>query len=198
MIVNMIDKIYNKKFVTHTRFVVLLMFLFIKIILFFPHHVYSSIKFPSDTSTIKCNLKMTSTCPEYIKTKWNRKNVGINLKEWFKSIRIDGKAEKYDVSGRHCKVIFVQEYRFFPEFLPGFLSPQTVILGKPAPQYKSLYTLSTKLYGPVWVDINNREEWVIDIHKNNQQMHAALAEGAVLRNGIYYGVLNNDQVKIGN
>ena len=198
MIENIIYNTYNKKFVTHTRFVVLLVILFIKIILFFPHHVHSSIKFPSATSTIKCNLKMTSTCPEYIKTKWNRKNVGLNLKEWFKSIRIEGKTEKYDIRGRHCKVIFVQDDRFFPEMLPDFIIPQTVILGKMAPQYKSLYTQSTKLYGPVWADINNREEWVINMHNNNQQMHAALAEGAILRNGIYYGVLNNDQVKIGN
>ena len=180
-----------------TKFCFIFSILFIKIILFLPFDVHSSINIPNEASTIKCNMKITSTCPDLKTTKWNSKNVGQNIKKWIKSVRFEGNVDKFDISSKHCKAIFVKQANFFAKESPDMFSAETVIIGKLMPQYKDVYGKSTKFSGPVWVDMNNRKEWNIFFHKNRRQMFAELANEAVLANGLYYGELDNDQAKIG-
>ena len=142
-------------------------------------------------------MKITSTCPDIKTTKWNSKNVGQQIKKWIKSVRFEGNVDKFDISSKHCKAIFVKQDNFFSKESPDMFSAETVIIGKLMPQYKDVYGKSTKFSGPVWVDMNNRKEWNIFFHKNRRQMFAELANEAVLANGLYYGELDNDQAKIG-
>ena len=180
-----------------TKFSFLFFIIFVKLITFLPIDVDSSINIPQPSSTIKCNMKITSTCPDLTVTKWNTKNVGRKIKKWIKSIKFEGNVEKFDVKSKNCKAIFVKDDNSFANESPDMFSSETVIIGKLMPQYKDVYEKSTKFSGPVWVDMNNRKEWNILFHKNKRKMLAELAETAILGNGIYYGELDNDQAKLG-
>ena len=185
------------RLISPIKFTFLFFILFLKIIIFLSYDVSSSINIPNDASTIKCNMKITSTCPDLKITKWNTKNVGQKIKKWIQSVRFDGNVEKFNIEGHHCKAIFVKQDTFFSKESPDMFSSETVIISKLMPQYKDVYDKSTKFEGPVWVDLNNRKEWNIFFHKNKREMFAELADKAVLGNGLYYGELDNDQAKLG-
>ena len=185
------------KHCTPKKFSFLFFIIFVKLITFLPIDVHTSINIPQLGSTIKCNMKITSTCPDLTVTKWNTKNVGRKMKKWIKSIKFEGNVEKFDVKSKNCKAIFVKEDNFFANESPDIFSPETIIIGKLMPQYKDMYEKSTKFSGPVWVDMNNRKEWNILFHKNKRKMLAELTDSAILGNGLYYGELDNDQAKIG-
>ena len=55
--------------------------------------------------------------------------------------------------------------------------------------------IKPKLYGPIWADLNNRHEWIID--ENSKGLSARLSDDAILGNGLYYGSLSGDDMKLG-
>ena len=156
-------------------------------------------------SSFQCRLNMTSTCANNEVNKWNTKNIAKNLKEWIKSIAVEWKVHETIVGGRHCKVFIVKKNNIFNDFASDFLSPNTVMLGKVMHQnkkskytkYENIKKLKTpQLYGPIWADLGNEYEW--NIRQNAQGGSAGLISDAVLGNGLYYGILNNDQMMLGN
>ena len=64
-------------------------------------------------------------------------------------------------------------------------------------KYENIKKLKTpQRYGPIWADLGNEYEW--NIRQNAQGGSAGLISDAVLGNGLYYGILNNDQMMLGN
>ena len=165
-------------------------------LVFFAIILFNDVDSLSYVSLFQCRTYMTSTCPNFEITKWNTKNVGKNLKEWIKSVSIEWKSQQHLPSGRHCKAFVVKKNSFFYQYAPDVISPNIIILGKLMHDNEVGNTKTPKLYGPVWADVNNQAEWSIIQH--GQGITARLSLEAVLRNGLYYGVLNNNQMKIGN
>ena len=153
-------------------------------------------------SSLECYTYMTSTCQNNIITKWNRKNVGKILKEWITSVSIEHRNDSAAMNwtnqesysrGKHCKKIAVKRNKFFYKFAPEIYSPSIKILGKLSHEDDGKNLLRKKFVGPVWADINDQNEWVI----NRERATFGLSKDAVLHNGLYYGILNNEHMKIG-
>ena len=162
--------------------------------------------FSHNSKSTKCYTSMESKCINNEITKWNTKNVGKHIKEWIRSIEIDYYPESKPHNELHCKAFIMKEMPFFSQFDPDVISPYGVILGNTLPEDDENHeeqlkeskqnspTVKLKFDGPVWADLNN-EEWIIEEFEN--KMRARLSPDAILRNGLYYGVLNNDEMRIG-
>ena len=153
--------------------------------------------------TFECSTYMTSTCQNNKITKWNHKNIEDNLKEWITSVSVthlnDSEAMKWknqgiDSRGKHCKTIAVKRNEFFYRYAPEIYSPNITVLGKLSHEDDGKNPLLKRFVGPVWADINDQYEWVIDTREGGT---SGLSNDAVLHNGLYYGVLDNDYMKIG-
>ena len=57
----------------------------------------------NDLKSPQCRTNMTSLCPNYAITKWNRKDVSQSLKKWIRSVSIEWNVDKFAPGGRHCK-----------------------------------------------------------------------------------------------
>ena len=152
----------------------------------------------------QCRINMTSRCFNHQITKWNYKNVGKKLKQWIKSVVIEWKYEEYTIRGSHCKVFYKLENRVFEKYAPGAFDPDVIMIGKidnslnASREDKHMCIdnmIKPKLYGPVWADLNNRHEWIID--ENSKGISVRLSEDAILGNGLYYGSLSGDDIKLG-
>ena len=159
------------------------------------------------SESTKCYTKMISSCKNNEITKWNKKNVGQHIKQWIKSLVIEHLINGQPSNEAHCKAFVMKEMPFFSIIDPDIISPYGVILGNVlSGQNASLddeskkeeaVSSSMKLQfdGSVWADLNNDHEWIIEDLED--KMSAKLSPDAILRNGLYYGELNNNEMKIG-
>ena len=160
----------------------------------------------NNSVAFKCFTYMTSTCRNDVITKWNKNNIGQNLKQWVKSVSIEKIDEKtaelwsqtqdYHKGGKHCKTITTRWNDVFPDTDPELYSPNITILGKVTHRDdgKNWEPRQRKFIGPIWATINDQYEWYID-DKDGQT--SGLSNGSKLHNGFYYGILNNEHMKIG-
>ena len=156
-------------------------------------------------SQLPCRVNMTSTCLNYEITKWDQKNIGNKLKEWIRSISIEWKYNEFLTSGNHCKVFTKLENDAFEKYAPGAYDPYIIMIGKDASNfakskdenYRSIEnTTKPKLHGPTWADLNNGYEWIIN--ETPEGISIRLSDDAILGNGLYYGLLHGDHMKLGN
>ena len=140
---------------------------------------------PTITSSSRCSNNITSTCPNYEITNWNKKNIGQNIKEWIKSLRIEWNPQVPSFGDRQCNTFLIKKHTFFHNYGPDKIPDASMFLGKV--MHANELT--------VWADLNNREEWIIT--QNLRKASARLHKKAVLKNGLYYGILNNNQIKLG-
>ena len=150
---------------------------------------------------------MTSSCKNSEITKWNKKNVGQHIKQWIKSVVIEHFTNGQPSNEAHCKAFVMKEMPFFSKFDPAIISSYGVIFGNTLHGRSAEFneesneansnSSSMKVHfdGPVWADLNNDYEWIIEDFQT--KMTAKLSPDAILRNGLYYGELNNDEMKIG-
>ena len=167
--------------------------------------VLSSVDSSKNLTFPQCRLNMKSTCGNKEIAKWNTKNIARHLKDWIKSISVEWKVQETITGGRHCKVFIVKKNSIFEDYAPYFFSPNIVMLGKVMHQNKnSKYTKyenidklkRPKFYGPIWADISNEQQW--NIRQDAKGGSAGVVSDALLAHGLYYGVLNNDQMRLGN
>ena len=133
--------------------------------------------------------------------------MGKHIKEWIKSVVIEFYKEEQRSSEIYCKTFIMKEMPFFSRFGPDVISPYGVILGNTLPQKKEIpgversqsedidSSMTLQFDGPVWADLNNDQEWVIDDYPDKKV--ARLLPDAILRNGLHYGILDNNLMKIG-
>ena len=169
--------------------------------------IFGIVESLENKTSIQCRTNMTSTCADYKITKWNKKDVGRHLKNWIKSVLIEWNANEQSLAGKHCKAFIVKRNTFFNQYAPDAVSPNVIILAKIKQQNDAKTTKNTfekynrnipntpKFYGPIWADLSNSHEWGIERHPNNAR--ARLSPDAILGNGLYYGFLNNDEMKLG-
>ena len=147
----------------------------------------------------QCRTHLKSSCPNYTITKWNKNDVSQNLKSWIRTIFIEWNIDKIVPGGRHCKMFVMKPNYFYHKYAPDATSPDVMIIAKIMPENNSDSNSNKrpKLYGPVWADIHNGHEWNIK-ETPGRQLSAKVSSDALLANGLYYGVINNDQLKLGN
>ena len=98
------------------------------------------------------------------------------------------------ITGKHCKTIVAQKNEYFYNYVPEFYSRNITILGKLSHDDNGNNSERKKFVGPVWADINDQNEWNIN---QTEEAISRLSEKAVFHNGLYYGVLDNEIMKIG-
>ena len=134
-------------------------------------------------------------------TEWNTRDIGKILTNWFKSISIENnKKECVMIAsiGNNCKTLSITENHVFLNMDPETYAPEGVTLGKVLHDDDGGISLSPKerkFVGPVWATLNDLFDWDTDIKEGT--IHSLKAERHRLYNGIYYGALNNTQMKIG-
>ena len=160
----------------------------------------------NNSAAFKCFTYMTSTCRNGVVTKWNKHNIGENLKQWVKSVSIEKIDEKTaelwtqtqddHKRGNHCKTTTTRWKEVFPDMDPELYSPFITILGKITHQDdgKNWEPRQRKFIGPIWATINDPYEWKVDQKEGGTP---GLSENSTLHNGFYYGTLNNEDMKIG-
>ena len=150
---------------------------------------------------------MISSCKNDEITKWNKKNVGQHIKQWIKSVVIEHLTNGQPSNEAHCKAFVMKEMPYFSHFDPEIISQYGAILGnifsgenvsldeESKEEESKSSSMKLQFDGPVWADLNNDHEWIIEEFEH--KMTAKLSPDAILRNGLYYGELNNDKMKIG-
>lgn len=165
--------------------------------------------------TFQCSMHMTSTCPNGVVSRWNKRNIGIHLKEWIKSVaRVKQSAQKLSknqtVSDRkkYCNTIAVRRSEYFYTNAPDLIetySPNITVIGKVIQDQNDSHENKKKFVGPVWADITDQHEWFFDKSGTYRTSGiysgidgpTAQAQQAVFHNGLYYGILDNYELKIG-
>ena len=80
--------------------------------------------------------------------------------------------------------------------LGNVFSEQNISLDEESQEEESISSpMKLQFDGSVWADLNNDHEWIIENFEN--KMSAKLSPDAILRNGLYYGKLDNHEMKIG-
>ena len=162
----------------------------------------------SVVSTFECLTYMTSTCQNDKITKWNTKNIAKHLKEWIRSVSVEDINDSREVNsknqeiynrGKYCKTIAVKRNEYFYRYAPEVYSPNITILGKLSHEDCGNNSLQKIFVGPVWADINHQDEWRTKDDKDGRRegVISGLSNDALLHNGLYYGILNNGNMKIG-
>ena len=137
-------------------------------------------------------------------TEWNTRDIGKILTNWFKSISIENnKKECVMIAsiGNNCKTLSITENHVFLNMDSETYAPEGVTLGKVLHDDDkddgkiSLNTKERKFVGPVWATLNDLFDWDTDIKEG--AVHSLKAEPHRLHNGLYHGVLNNTQMRIG-
>ena len=153
-------------------------------------------------SSFNCYNFINSTCSYGTVTEWNTKDIGNVLTYWFKSISIENNKEDAVMTrnskGITCKTLSVTENHVFLNMDPETYAPEGVTLGKVLHDDDgeiSLNPKERKFVGPVWATLNDLFDWDTDIKGGS--IHSLKAGTHRLHNGLYYGVLNNTQMKIG-
>ena len=147
----------------------------------------------------RCRTNLKSACPNYTITRWNRKNVSQNLKTWIRTLSIEWNVDKVVSGGIHCKMFVMKPNYFYHKYAPDATSPDIMMIAKILPENNrgSNNNKRPQLYGPVWADVHNGHEWSIK-ENPGRQITAKVSSDALLANGLYYGVINNDRMKLGN
>ena len=100
--------------------------------------------------------------------------------------------------GNNCKTLSITENHVFLNMDPETYAPEGVILGKVVQGDDDEISLSLKerkFVGPVWATLNDLFDWDTDIKEGS--IKSLKAGTHKLHNGLYYGALNNAQLKIG-
>ena len=153
--------------------------------------------FPQSLDTKNCSSIMTSTCSKFNTTNWNSKHVGQRLKEWIKSVRFKIKLNDYKMEKetQKCKHFFISKNIFFHVYGPDAISDKVMLFGNIL-KYSRTHSMEKVMFdGPVWADLNNPDGWDIKEHPKGV---INIRKRPNLRNGLYYGALNNVQMKLGN
>ena len=154
------------------------------------------------------NANVSSICPNNDITKWNTKNVSQILKEWIKSVSIQWNADERVPCERHCKIFAMKPNYFVDEYAPNKTFPDIMMIGKVEDIYKSKmknkkYGTNTeinkpaKLHGPIWMDIHSGYNWDINHNQQHGKLSGQIKSRALFLSGLYYGALNNEQLKLG-
>ena len=153
-------------------------------------------------SSFNCYTFINSTCSYDMVTEWNTKDIGKILTNWFKSISIENykkdAATTKNLNGINCKTLSLTENHVFLNMDPETYSPEGVTLGKVLHDDDDGISLSPKerkFVGPVWATLNDLFDWDTDIKEGS--IKSLKAGTHKLHNGLYYGALNNAQMKIG-
>ena len=165
------------------------------------------IVFPiSDSTSSKCQTFMTSACNNDEITSWNKINVGKYLRQWLKSVKFEYKWDEVSSTSKsYCKALIMREMPFFANYAPDVISSYGVLLGNILPESYEAYNQiferqqisdhRIRFKGPVWADLNNHLEWIVETHQN--KITARLSPSSILKNGVYYGILDNNEMKLG-
>ena len=158
-----------------------------------------------DSTSTKCHTFMTSTCKNGQDTSWNKNNVGKYLKEWIKSVKFEYKMHEQSSIKSYCKALIMREMPFFSNYAPDVVSRYSVIIGNILPEsyenYNEIFEgkpnplITLRFQGPIWADLNNHLEWIVE--NTESKITAKLSPTSILRNGMYYGILNNTEMKLG-
>ena len=149
-------------------------------------------------SDINCRVsKMKSTCPNDEVSKWNKKNIGMHLKLWIKSISFECRPGKFEAGNTiNCGKLFITKNDFFRHYGPDAISDQMLIFGNINRRQKLNSEELVRNIGPAWVDLNNPDDWNITMHSKDELL-INLHKKAALRNGFYYGELNDETLTLG-
>ena len=156
-------------------------------------------------SPLNCLTYATSTCPNNVVTAWNKKDIGKSLALWIRSVHIDKidqdtatywNNQVYPYRGKHCKTITIKRNEYFANMVPYMFTPHITILGKVAhdDDGKDFQPKTRKFLGPIWASMNDKEG---ELYKNNIGDIFGYSKDAELRNGLYYGILNNEKMTLG-
>ena len=155
-----------------------------------------SSKFEQD-GQIRCRTEIKSSCKNNYISKWNRKNVGLQLKKWMRSISVEWNVDRFATdNGRHCKLFSMKPNYFFHKFAPDATSPDVMMIGKIEPPNLTSHYQRPRIFGPIWADMHNGHEWNIK-QTPGKHLSAHVSSDAMFGNGLYYGKLNNDQLRLG-
>ena len=135
----------------------------------------------------------TTRCADNVVSKWNKKNVGENLREWMKSITIS-ESSSAGLDGIRKSVVLVSN-EVHAKYLPEVLSPHVVIIGKLNQENDVNGQNHQQFVGPIWADMNSQREW--HMNETNGEV-LGISKDALFHNGLYYGTLTNSHKKIGN
>ena len=157
------------------------------------------------SASTKCHTFMTSTCKDNDITNWNTNNIGKHIKRWIKSIIFEYRKNEQSSGESNCKALIMKEMPFFSNFAPDVISRYGVVIGNILPKsfesYNKIFdgepspTMTIQFQGPIWADLNNHFEWKVE--SDQEKITARLSLDSILRNGLYYGVLNNNEMKLG-
>lgn len=144
-----------------------------------------------------CTTQMKSVCLDNKVTKWNKENVGYKLKQWIKSVLFELHPSNYKIGEEsNCKQLFFTKNDFFHRYGPDAISDQVMIFGNLNHHQKTYFGENIEFKGPVWADLNNPDDWKI-MEFSRGVFQIKLHQNASLRNGLYYGKLNNEELWIG-
>ena len=145
----------------------------------------------------RCRTEIKSSCQNDYVSKWNRKNVSNELKKWIRSISVEWNADRFTTdNGRLCKFFTMIPNYFFHKFAPDATSPDVMMIGKIKPPSMTSHNQKPKTIGPIWADMHNGHEWNIK-QTPGKHLSAHISSEALFGNGSYYGILNNDQLRLG-
>ena len=158
-----------------------------------------------DSTSTKCHTFMSSSCKDGQDTSWNKNNVGKYLKEWIKSVKFEYKMDEQSSIQSYCKALIMREMPFFSNYAPDAVSRYSMLLGNMLPEsyenYNQIFErqpnslITMRFQGPIWADLNNHQDWIVE--NSESKITARLSPTSILRNGIYYGILDNTEMKLG-
>ena len=154
------------------------------------------------------HANVSSICPNNEITEWNTKNVSHNLRKWIRSVSIEWNDDERVPCGKNCKVFLMKQNNFLNKYAPTKTSPDIMMIGKMEntdtikikdEQYVTNAdgNKPPKLHGPIWTDMHSGTEWNIIHNHQHGKLSGRVKPNALLKNGLYYGVLNNEELKLG-
>ena len=167
--------------------------------------IYNLALEPSNNETNKppqCRTEIKSICPNNKVSRWNRINVSKELKKWIRSVSVQWEFDRYIPNDNsHCKMFTMKPNYFFYQFAPDATSLDVMIIGNVEPPNETSKSINTKfqrpkIIGSIWADMHNGHEWNIK-EIPRKRLSAHVSSDAILGNGLYYGVLNNNQLRLG-
>ena len=167
--------------------------------------VYVTFLSSCDSTSTKCHTFMTSTCTNGQDSSWNKNNVGKYLKEWIKSVKFEYRMLEQSSIQSYCKALVMREMPFFTNYAPDAVSRYSILLGNMLPEsyenYNEIFEgkpnplITIHFQGPIWADLNNHLEWIVE--NDESKITARLSPTSILRNGMYYGILDNTNMILG-
>ena len=141
-----------------------------------------------------CSTILTSTCSGIGTSRWNKKDVEKELKEWITTIKFNVNENSLENENK-CINFFISQNKVFHNYGTDAISDKVMLFGNTLRVKESNATTKVKFDGPVWMDLNNHAGWTITQHHRKA---FKIEKKENLRNGFYYGELKNEDLKIGN